>query len=253
MQTIIRVENRLYQVPLTQPLGDASHEKHTHFELVMCIVTTEDGCTGYGYTYTGGIGGTAIVELLDRDVTPALLGRDAACIEGIWSDLRRRLHYVGRGGIDAFAISAADIALWDIRCKRANLPLWKMVGGANGRARAYAGGIDLDFSQEELLDNIRSYLRQRHTAVKIKLGKDTVAEDAARVAAVRELIGPDAHGGRQLQMDRGERPARVPGHRALPAPVDGGTRRSRRSGRLPPYDAAGGHRRRRRRELSFRI
>lgn len=114
MQTIIRVENRLYQVPLAQPLGDASHEKHTHFELVMCIVTTEDGCTGYGYTYTGGIGGTAIVELLDKDVTPALLGRDAACIEGIWSDLRRRLHYVGRGGIDAFAISAADIALWDI-------------------------------------------------------------------------------------------------------------------------------------------
>ena len=191
MQTIVQVENRLYQVPLAQPLGDASHEKHTHFELVMCIVTTEDGCTGYGYTYTGGIGGTAIVELLDRDVTPALLGRDAACIEGIWSDLRRRLHYVGRGGIDAFAISAADIALWDIRCKRAKLPLWKMVGGANGRARAYAGGIDLDFSQEELLDNIRSYLRQGHTAVKIKLGKDTVAEDAARVAAVRELIGPD--------------------------------------------------------------
>ena len=147
MQTIVQMENRLYQVPLAQPLGDASHEKHTHFELVMCIVTTEDGCTGYGYTYTGGIGGTAIVELLDRDVNPALLGRDAACIEGIWSDLRRRLHYVGRGGIDAFAISAADIALWDIRCKRANLPLWKMVGGANGRARAYAGGIDLDFSQ----------------------------------------------------------------------------------------------------------
>lgn len=191
MQTIVQVENRLYQVPLAQPLGDASHEKHTHFELVMCIVTTEDGCTGYGYTYTGGIGGTAIVELLDRDVTPALLGRDAACIEGIWSDLRRRLHYVGRGGIDAFAISAADIALWDIRCKRANLPLWKMVGGANGRARAYAGGIDLDFSREELLDSIRGYLRQGHTAVKIKLGKDTVAEDAARVAAVRELIGPD--------------------------------------------------------------
>lgn len=191
MHKIAQVENRLYLVPLSETLGDASHDKHTHFELVLCIVTTDDGLTGYGYTYTGGIGGTAILELLNKDVRPALLGADADCVERIWSDLRRKLHYVGRGGIDSFAISAADIALWDIRCKRAGLPLWKMVGGANGWTKAYAGGIDLDFSKEKLLSNIQRYLDQGHTAVKIKLGKESVAEDAERVAAVRALIGPE--------------------------------------------------------------
>lgn len=106
-----------------------------------------------------------------------------------------------------------------------------------------------------MLDNIRSYLRQGHTAVKIKLGKDTVAEDAARVAAVRELIGPD----RTLMVDANykwtaENALRVcraiAPYRPLwmEEPVDPDD-----PGRLPPYDAAGGHRRRRRRKLSFRI
>lgn len=189
--TISSVENRRYLVPLDETLGDASHDKHTHFELILCIITTDDGLTGYGYTYTGGVGGTAILELLNKDVRPALLGQDADCVERLWANLRRKLHYVGRGGIDAFAISAADIALWDIRLKRAGLPLWKLAGGTTGSARVYAGGIDLDFPMDKLLGNIQRYLDLGHDAVKIKLGKDTVAEDAARAFAVRELIGSE--------------------------------------------------------------
>ena len=185
------VQTRLYQVPLDEALGDASHDRHTHFELILCLIGTEDGIQGAGYTYTGGIGGSAILELLRRDIGPALIGQDADRIEGIWAELRRKLHYIGRGGIEAFAISAVDIALWDIRGRRADLPLWKMAGGASGWVRAYAGGIDLQFSEEKLLDNIRCYLEQGHTAVKIKLGKDRLEEDAERVAAVRRLIGPE--------------------------------------------------------------
>ncbi len=188
---ITAVENMLFRVPLKEQLGDAMHGKHTHFELNMVKITTEDGYEGYGYTYTGGVGGMAIWQLIESDIREDLVGQDADLTEKIWAALYKKLHYVGRGGIDSFAISAVDIALWDIKCKKAGMPLWKLIGGGNGRARAYGGGIDLDFPKEKLLQNVQGYLDRGHTAIKIKLGKDTLSEDIDRVKAVRELIGPD--------------------------------------------------------------
>lgn len=71
-----------------------------------------------------------------------------------------RIHYVGRGGIASFSISAVDIALWDLKCQRAGLPLWKLAGGASGRVRCYGGGIDLHMTEDELLENVRKYRAQ---------------------------------------------------------------------------------------------
>ena len=101
------------------------------------------------------------------------------------------VHYVARGGIASFAISAVDIALWDLRGKMTGQPLWKMAGGHGQRCRAYAGGIDLNFPLPKLLDSIRGYLDRGFNAVKIKIGQPTLAEDIERIAAIRDLIGPD--------------------------------------------------------------
>ncbi|MGJ8690904.1 MAG: mandelate racemase/muconate lactonizing enzyme family protein [Thalassotalea sp.] len=185
----VRVE--YYQVPLAEVLSDAKHGDHTHFELIVCKITCEDGVEGVGYTYTGGKGGRAIYSLLADEFKDKLVGRDASEIFGIWDSLQWDLHYVGRGGLLSFAISAVDIALWDIKCKRLNLPLWKVAGGAKSTTKCYAGGIDLNFSQEKLINNIQGYLDRGFKAVKIKVGKDDFKEDVARVAAVREHIGPD--------------------------------------------------------------
>ena len=100
------------------------------------------------------------------------------------------MYYVARGGIASFAISAIDIALWDIRCKMADQPLWKMAGGASDRCKAYAGGIDLNFPLPKLLESIRGYLARGFNGVKIKVGKPDLKEDLERVRAVRELVGP---------------------------------------------------------------
>ena len=89
------------------------------------------------------------------------------------------------------AISVIDIALWDIHCKRLELPLWKVAGGNSDRTKCYAGGIDLNFPMEKLLANIQNYLDQGFHAVKIKVGQDRLEDDIQRVAAVRKLIGPD--------------------------------------------------------------
>ncbi|MEM1357126.1 MAG: mandelate racemase/muconate lactonizing enzyme family protein [Bacteroidota bacterium] len=191
MSKITAIDCRLFKVPLAEVLSDAKHGDHFHFELITATIHLENGQSGTGYTYTGGKGGQAIRAMIEHDLAPALVGQDGSDIAGLYDFMEWHIHYVGRGGIASFAISAIDIALWDAHCKTLGQPLWKVAGGANNTCRAYCGGIDLMFPLEKLLDNIRGYLARGFTAVKIKVGRPELAEDVARVKAVRELIGPD--------------------------------------------------------------
>ncbi|PPR62757.1 MAG: 3,6-anhydro-alpha-L-galactonate cycloisomerase [Alphaproteobacteria bacterium MarineAlpha4_Bin2] len=191
MQKIDNIKTRHFKIPLKEVLSDAKHGDHTHFELIIAIVRLSDGTDGIGYTYTGGRGGTAIAAMIRNDLAPFLAGRDATTVEALHDDMQWLVHYVGRGGVASFAISALDIALWDARGKREGKPLYELAGGAGARTKAYCGGIDLNFSHEKLLVNIKDYLDRGFNAVKIKVGLDDLAEDIARVQAVRELIGPD--------------------------------------------------------------
>jgi L-alanine-DL-glutamate epimerase-like enolase superfamily enzyme len=194
---ITTIETRLFNVPLAEVLVDAKHGDHTHFQLVTCTVATDDGLRGTGYTYTGGRGGHAIRALLDHDLAPRLLGTEAGDVEALHDDAQWHLHYVGRGGIASFAISALDIALWDLRGLRSGRSLRTMAGGAGTHCDAYFGGIDLGYELPRLLDSVRGYLARGALGVKIKVGRPTLADDVARVAAVRELLGPQ----RQLMVD----------------------------------------------------
>src|SRR5581483_1399615 len=101
-----------------------------------------------------------------------------------------RLHYVGRGGAASFAVSAVDVALWDLRARRHGMPLWRLLGGHDPRVRAYAGGIDLDFPLDRLLRQTEAHLAGGFRAVKMKVGRPRLAEDLERVGAVRRLLGP---------------------------------------------------------------
>jgi L-alanine-DL-glutamate epimerase-like enolase superfamily enzyme len=188
---IKKIQTRLFEVPLPEVLSDAKHGDHYYFELVTCTITLEDGTEGTGYTYTGGKGGHAIKAMIEHDFEKVLIGNDGDDIAHIYDFLEWHIHYVGRGGIASFAISAVDIALWDIRCKKAGQPLWQMAGGAGNTCKAYCGGIDLMFSLEKLLNNIKGYLAAGFSAVKIKIGRENLEEDLERIKAVRELIGPD--------------------------------------------------------------
>lgn len=190
MSKVKDIEVELFEVPLPEVLSDAKHGDHYYFELVTVTITLQDGSKGTGYTYTGGKGGHAIRAMIEHDLS-AIIGIDGDDIETIYDFMQWHIHYVGRGGIASFAISAVDIAIWDIRCKKANKPLWQMAGGAGNTCKAYRGGIDLMFPQEKLLRNIKDYLDDGFNAIKIKIGKENLDEDIARIAAVRELIGPE--------------------------------------------------------------
>ncbi|WP_420860598.1 mandelate racemase/muconate lactonizing enzyme family protein [Algirhabdus cladophorae] len=190
-RAITSVQVQRFNLPLDEVLSDAKHGDHTHFELITATVTLTDGSTGTGYTYTGGKGGHAIKAMIEHDLAPFLIGQDAQDVETLYEAMQWHVHYVARGGIASFAISAVDIALWDLRGTANGTPLWKMAGGAADRCKAYAGGIDLNFPLPKLLDSIRGYLARGHNGVKIKIGQPDLADDVARIAAIRELIGPD--------------------------------------------------------------
>ncbi len=191
MSVITSVDARLFNVPLDEVLVDAKHGDHSHFHLVTATVTLSDGRIGTGYTYTGGRGGGAIRTMIEDDLAPFLTGQDASNIEALYDAMQWHMHYVGRGGILSFAISAVDIALWDLRCQALTQPLWKVAGGASDRCKAYAGGIDLAFPLPKLLDSIQGYLDAGHNGVKIKIGQPDPQDDITRIRAVRQLIGPD--------------------------------------------------------------
>ncbi|MDB5623134.1 MAG: enolase superfamily enzyme related to L-alanine-DL-glutamate epimerase, partial [Devosia sp.] len=152
------IEAQLFRVPLPKVMTDAKHGAHTHFELVTVTIHAADGRKGVGYTYTGGKGGHAIRAVIEHDLAPALLGLDSTEIDTLYDAMWWHIHYVGRGGITSFAISAIDIALWDLKGQREGLPLWKMAGGADASAKVYRGGIDLNYTLDELLESVEGYL-----------------------------------------------------------------------------------------------
>ncbi len=87
------------------------------------------------------------------------------------------------------ALSAVDIALWDLKAQVARLPLWRLLGGFDPRVPCYAGGIDLDLSVEALLQQTDDNLRKGFRAIKMKVGRPDLASDVARVQAMRKHLG----------------------------------------------------------------
>src|SRR5918996_624084 len=94
-------------------------------------------------------------------------GEDADPIERLWLKGWWALHYGGRGGPTVLAISAFDMALWDLKARRANLPLWNLLGGYDPKVPCYAGGIDLDLTPDQLLRQTDANLAKGFRAIKM--------------------------------------------------------------------------------------
>jgi L-alanine-DL-glutamate epimerase-like enolase superfamily enzyme len=191
MTAIASLEADHYQIPLPVVLSDSTHGSIPYFELVTVRLRDADGAEGTGYTYTVGMGGDAIRSLIDRELKPRLIGEDASLIEALWQKMWWTLHYGGRGGQASSAISAVDIALWDLKARKAGLPLWRLLGGFDAKVPCYAGGIDLDFPLDKLLRQTDDNLGKGFRAIKMKVGRKRLGEDVERVAKMREHLGQD--------------------------------------------------------------
>jgi L-alanine-DL-glutamate epimerase-like enolase superfamily enzyme len=191
MARLATIDARLYRIPLEVPLSDSTHGTMTRFELVTVRVRDEDGAEGVGYTYTTGHNGGAIADIAAREIPEIVAGDDADLIEALWQKVWWALHYGGRGGPSVLALSAFDMALWDLKAVRAKAPLWRLLGGHDPAVPCYAGGIDLDLSVADLLAQTDGNLARGFRAIKMKAGRARMAEDVARVSAMRAHLGDD--------------------------------------------------------------
>jgi len=188
---IDRIDVDTFRIPLPVAVEAAAAGLMRGFDMVMVRIADTDGATGSGYTVMHEGQGPAIAAIVDNVFRGLLEGADAGLIEQHWQAMWHRHHYAGRGAPLSFAIAAVDTALWDLHGRRLGQPLWRLLGGHDPRVKAYAGNIDLNFPLEELLAGATRSLEAGFRAVKMRLGRPTIAEDIARVAAMREHLGPE--------------------------------------------------------------
>lgn len=166
------------------------HERH--YGLVR--VRSTDGAEGLGFCYVGSAAGRLFSVAVEELLGPVLLGRDSLEVEGLWQAMYQEALLQGRMGTVMRALSALDIALWDLNAHSAGLPLHKYLGAVHGESvPAYAsGGYYLEGkSAQGVADEMAGYVEKGFRAVKMKTGRWSPQGEESRVKAAREAIGPD--------------------------------------------------------------
>ncbi len=189
--SIKRVDVHLVASPVRAGFADATRKVET-VGYTIVRVTTDQGLEGVGVTYHE-VGGEATRSLIDHAMTPRLLGRDPFDTEVLWQEFFHYLRGVGRKGLAFCALSAVDIALWDLKGKILELPLYKLLGGGRTRVPVYASGGWTSYADDALVEEMRMMVGQGYDTIKFKVGVEggrNVRRDVERVRKVRDAVGP---------------------------------------------------------------
>ncbi|WP_019813185.1 mandelate racemase/muconate lactonizing enzyme family protein [Saccharomonospora saliphila] len=192
--TDVRCTTRRLPLPGTWDGGVSYHD------IVVVRVATSDGAEGTGVSWTPRVGAGAVRAVLEDDCAPVLLGRSPHPVPR-WDQLYGYLHEAGPGGVSAMALAAVDIALWDRRARVAGSALVDLLGRRRESVPAYGSGVNLDYGLDELCEQVRRWVEQGHSAVKVKVGSAELERDLERLAAVREILGSR----RRLMVDANQR------------------------------------------------
>ena len=197
---IEKVDALAVSIPLQNAVS-AAVRTITHRDHLMVHIHA-GGLIGTGFTL-GYDGSPAMVSMVDTIFRTMLLGANVSDTEWLWSEMYRQSIQAGRRGAALRAISAIDIALWDLRGKAAKMPVMDLLGVYSRKLRCYATGgyYRAGQTQNELADEYRLYVEHGFDAVKLKVGKLGASEDARRMKVVRHAVGDevdillDANGG----------------------------------------------------------
>jgi len=184
------------RLPLVVPISDAKvftgrQKPMTEVVFLFAEITTELGHSGIGFSYSKRAGGPAQYAHA-KEVAEGLIGEDPNDIARIYTKLLWAGASVGRSGVATQALAAVDIALYDLKAKRAGLPLAKFLGSYRDSVRTYntSGGF-LNASLDEVKARATQSIEEGIGGIKIKVGLPDSKEDLRRVAGIREHIGPD--------------------------------------------------------------
>ena len=184
----------LVLLPLAEPISDAKvltgrQKPLTEIAFVFAEIRSRDGHEGIGFGYSKRAGGPGMYAHA-KEIAPNLLAEDPNDIAKAWNKLMWAGASMGRSGMTSQSIAPFDIALWDMKAKRAKLPLAKLLGAHRDSVQCYntSGGF-LHTPLDQVLKNVEASRASGIGGIKIKVGQPDMAADLKRVAAVRELLG----------------------------------------------------------------
>ncbi|WP_353813403.1 mandelate racemase/muconate lactonizing enzyme family protein [Agromyces sp. SYSU T00266] len=193
---IARIATRPIRIPLLRPWGPDVRD----LSVIEVEVEDSGGAVGWGFSWTPTIGAAAVRAHLDRDISDFALGREAEA-SALWEPLWAHLHEGGSGGITTIAMAGLDLALWDLAARRAGVGVTDLIGRRHEAATVYGSGVNLHYSLDELVAQAERWVEAGFDAVKVKVGSPDLARDVERIAAVREVLGPE----RGLMIDANQR------------------------------------------------
>jgi L-alanine-DL-glutamate epimerase-like enolase superfamily enzyme len=192
------VEAAVFVIPTDLPESDGTIEWDST-TLVLATVHG-GGRSGHGYTYTSRAAGA----LIDEKLGPVIRGHDALATRAAWDAMVRAVRNIGSPGVAAAAISAVDVALWDLKAKLLNQPLARLIGQVRESVPVYGSGGFTSYSDEQLTAQLAGWAEAGIRDVKMKIGREP-AWDPERVSLARQAIGPhvglfvDANGAYDLK------------------------------------------------------
>jgi L-alanine-DL-glutamate epimerase-like enolase superfamily enzyme len=181
----------LLRIPyIEQPAFKAGYDRDR--EILVVEVATRSGHVGLGYQLYLGGGFRTTKTCLEEMMVPRILGRDATEVEGIWRDLYLSSVADGRGGAQVLALSAIDVALWDIVGQAAGMPLHRLWGHYRDEVPVYGSGCWRGMGGDGMVEKARRFVDAGYQAIKMQVGHIwSDAVDVDNVRRVREAVGPE--------------------------------------------------------------
>ena len=187
------IRTKLLHTPVETALINQTKSR-AYMEIVLVKVETDEGITGYGYTYTDGFGGHAIKTLIDTDICTLLIGKYPTDVRAISAFLLWELRQAGFAGVTVLGAAGIDLALWDIYSQAVGRPVCEILGKYRDRVPMYAsvaGWIGLPV--EEMVERARQLVADKKMlGVKIQVGRAGLETDAMRLEKLRLALGQDA-------------------------------------------------------------
>jgi L-alanine-DL-glutamate epimerase-like enolase superfamily enzyme len=182
-----KIEVEAHTIPTDGPESDGTLEWDS--TTIVIVQAHAGGHVGLGYTYTH----DAAARLIEDKLAPAVRGFDVSGgdLSRVWHQLGQSLRNIGRPGIGFMALSAVDIALWDLKARLLEQPLADLLGAVRDEAAIYGSGGFTSYSPERLADQLARWVAQGIPRVKMKVGRSP-DDDPARLDAARVAIGNDA-------------------------------------------------------------
>jgi L-talarate/galactarate dehydratase len=191
---ITTIRTQIVALPNDEPLAGFSENPNATNPIVTLRVGTDEGIEGIGVTYFGGRLTNTLRHAVD-ELGALAIGEDPLRVEAVAAKLAAAAGGAGPGGILTMALSAIDVALWDIKAKALNLPLWKLLGGGRDRIPTYASGaLRRGLKLEEAVTAAGRLREKGHRQTKMQLGLPGITSPTREVEQarlIRQAVGPD--------------------------------------------------------------